>query len=88
MYLIWYNANDWSWAVSIGCRDNGDMTVLGSDLPTILLVIFLNNKSELTFSDNLVIVLMPSADSRILGTWEPCKRMEIESIDDENKEIR
>jgi hypothetical protein len=49
---------------------------------------FLHFKGELSLQDDLIIELMPSTDCRILGTWEFGKWMEVQSIDNEAKQIQ
>lgn len=50
---------------------------------TVLLVILLNNKRELTLFDNFMIVFVPSADGGVSWTRKLCEGVKVESIHNE-----
>lgn len=56
-------------------------------LRTILLMKFLDFKSELAFLHDLVIELMPSAHRCIFGPWEVGERVKVKAINNETQEI-
>lgn len=89
MDLIWNNANNWSYvkldADCIVPTIAEDGTCL--EIHTIFLVHFLYGESELTFTDYLMIILMPSADGRIFRTREFGKWMEVKTIHDQAEQV-
>ena len=57
------------------------------EIPTILLVQFLHFERELSFQDDFVVELMPSTDCRPFWTWKFCEGMEVQSVDNNTKQI-
>lgn len=55
--------------------------------PTILPVILLDHEGELTFSDDVVVIFMPSAKGGIFGPRESGERMEVQAVNGQTKKI-